>query len=302
MSKTAPNWAIWKRVRDVNAKEAVALTLNIEPRTPGTVRTQEYSDRLFLIERVLGANIHITLADLAKWSHSMEWNIPLELGAMASVTAIIYPSPPQDKAFDILGSIIAPGRDLAELQSALESEGCKLVTTEDGLAIHVQDGTVAGSMRDIKDIYSVASDAYSRSKNPKIGQLMRASQNSGGGASQSNVRLAHGYVSSLAVEAGRVLVKLNESEKPKPRVELSWQDEARKEANAAYLEAKKLGYELGKEEISRKVEERLAARQIESTRGRLTAPNILREALAPTKWKKPSSSTGKVGEIGEAEK
>lgn len=162
------------------------MTLNIEPRTPVTVRTQEYSDRLFLIERVFGLNVRITLIELAKWSRSVEWNIPLELGELASIPALVYPPAPADVALDAIRSILVPGGDVNVLLGALESEGCRFVSGANGVVIHVADGTILGARHSLESLYSVASNIYYVSKNHQIGSLMLAARSSGGGAQQSN--------------------------------------------------------------------------------------------------------------------
>lgn len=82
----------------------------------------------------------------------------------------------------------------------------------------------------------------------------------------------------------------------------SWQDEARIEADKAHLEATRLGYELTNKQISEKVSAALRARGIQSSRGILTAPNILREVLQGGRWRRPSAQTGPAGGTGETGK
>lgn len=87
--------------------------------------------------------------------------------------------------------------------------------------------------------------------------------------------------------------------------ELTWQEEARLEADKIHLESSSLGYRLGAKEIAGKVSERLAERDIEGPHGRLTDGNILRESLQGERWKRPKLPIGgiwKSGETGKEEK
>lgn len=198
MKNSRPDWGMWKYMQQVDAKQAVALTLNVEPRSPNAESAVGFADRLFLFKNHHGNGKEITLSDLAVWAQSVEWNIPIELGTLAPLPAEVFQDAPDDVVDLAIASILVNEGDAAELRRALECEGCRFVIVSEKLAIHVMDGTVKGAMYAPKDLYSVASNIYSRSKNSRIGHLMRGSGASGGGARQSNFRDAPSQPPTIA--------------------------------------------------------------------------------------------------------
>lgn len=206
MGKSRPNWVLWKQMREVNVVQAVALTLNVEPRLISASRrnASDFADRLFLFENWFGTHHKISLLELAKWAQSREWNIPAELGELAPLPAVEYEAAPDHEIDLAIASILAPGANAANLRNALESEGWRFVISNGTAAIHIRDGTVKGQLQSFENIYSAAGDLYHRTGNADIGGLMRGSGASGGGARQSNV--VHSPVNqvSSSVEAASV--------------------------------------------------------------------------------------------------
>jgi hypothetical protein len=83
----------------------------------------------------------------------------------------------------------------------------------------------------------------------------------------------------------------------------TWLEEARSDADAVHLESNRLGYELSNAQIAEKVEASLAKRGIKGPYGgKLSAANILREALQGGRWRRPQSPAGETGKSGEVEK
>ncbi len=188
MKKSRPNWSVWKHIPEVNANQAVALTLNVEPGSISRTTSKSivgFTDRLFLFESCFGTNRTISLPELAKWAQSVEWNIPVELATFSPMPAVVYQAAPVDSVDLAIASILAPGADGKQLQNALESEGCRFIMANAAPAIYIEDGTTKGALHAIKEIYLVASNIYSRTGNAQIGSLMRGSGASGGGAMQS---------------------------------------------------------------------------------------------------------------------
>ncbi len=112
LSNRAPDWNWWRHVPTVTLHEAVALSLNIDPkqlRRAGTraliAGTQfdegpEFERRLALAKRCLGDTLlgpvnqsavryydeaaAVRLRDFAAWARSVEWQIPQELAQLAA--------------------------------------------------------------------------------------------------------------------------------------------------------------------------------------------------------------------------
>ena len=100
--KLLPKWNIWKHIPTLTATEAVSLTLNIEPhsvyewskgkwvynigkKSEMCTSIEGFADRLFLFKKCFGVNGKMSLIQLANWSQSVGWNIPIELAAIAPV-------------------------------------------------------------------------------------------------------------------------------------------------------------------------------------------------------------------------
>jgi hypothetical protein len=200
MDKSRPNWGLWKHIPELTVMQAVALTLNVEPRLISASRrnASDFADRLFLLESCFGARHKISLLELARWAQSVDWNIPVELGTMAPLPPVEYQVAPDDEIDIAIASILAPGASATDLRNALESEGWRFVISNGTAAIHIVDGTVKGQLQPFGNIYSAAGDLYHRTSNEQIGRLMRGSGASGGGARQSS------YLNSLATESPRV--------------------------------------------------------------------------------------------------
>jgi hypothetical protein len=107
VSERAPDWGWWRHVPTVALHEAVALTLNIDPKQLRRASTRnllagrqfeegpEFEMRLALAKRCLGDTLPgplnsvsldfeggtatVRLREFAKWALSVEWHIPPEL-------------------------------------------------------------------------------------------------------------------------------------------------------------------------------------------------------------------------------
>jgi hypothetical protein len=95
----APDWHIWRHAPLVKLWEAVALSLNVEPRkvrhSPHSwmcdshlfEEGQEFEDRLFLAERsfrrTLDADTETNLPAFIAWAGSKGWELPSELVTLA---------------------------------------------------------------------------------------------------------------------------------------------------------------------------------------------------------------------------
>src|SRR5882762_5634217 len=103
----APDWDWWRHVPTVALHEAVALSLNIDPKQLRRASTRslmagrrfaegpEFERRLALANRCLGDSLPgptnwrdmyindagpmVRLPDFVAWAHSVEWQIPPEL-------------------------------------------------------------------------------------------------------------------------------------------------------------------------------------------------------------------------------
>lgn len=103
-----PNWSKWQNVPEIKLWEAVALSLNIEPRKIKDypyenihmfADIQEFEDRLFVAERNLGQGKRLTAAVInaatpvdtlipipkfVAWAISIQWQMPEQLANLAS--------------------------------------------------------------------------------------------------------------------------------------------------------------------------------------------------------------------------
>lgn len=110
----APDWSIWRHIPTAKLHEAVALSLNIEPKKlrrnprgrltgkPSFDEGQEFNDRVFLAERCLGNTLPgpvnfpamryfdedpvVRLTEFARWAVSVGWTVPSELETLGVVT------------------------------------------------------------------------------------------------------------------------------------------------------------------------------------------------------------------------
>ncbi|HLF97641.1 MAG TPA: hypothetical protein VI457_10895 [Methylococcaceae bacterium] len=100
MALIPPNWDTWRHIPKVELWEAVALSLNIEPRQNGLIRShswmagpgrraftagKEFDDRLFTVERALSDYYvgGILLPAFVKWATGAQWELPMELPEIA---------------------------------------------------------------------------------------------------------------------------------------------------------------------------------------------------------------------------
>ena len=100
-----PDWRIWRNVPEVRLWEAVALSLNIDPRQVelnphawmsghrSFLEAQDFKDRVFVAERNLGSTLlepinwrgadsKVRLSSFVKWAASVGWELPNELHAL----------------------------------------------------------------------------------------------------------------------------------------------------------------------------------------------------------------------------
>jgi len=116
MKMRLPNWDKWKLFPTLTATEAVALTLNIDPKDaefrgldnfdyasdnfkfparfghmPPDIAA-EFEERLFLFKRHFDGKL--ALGKLSGWALSVEWSIPPELDALSDGFADVNTAPP----------------------------------------------------------------------------------------------------------------------------------------------------------------------------------------------------------------
>ena len=120
-----PDWTIWKHIPRLNADEATALTLNLDPAKlrPGIGDVFDLDDdlsnlsewaaeipadlistlehRLFMFRRIHGALTMITPEELVTFAKRLNWSIPDELDNLAApATADAEPKPAADTISD----------------------------------------------------------------------------------------------------------------------------------------------------------------------------------------------------------
>lgn len=123
-----PNWTVWAHVPTVRVWEAVAVSLNIDPKK---IRTrpnawmgngehfphdegQQFEDRIEVLRRNLGGGrglplasiimgkpdyCEVRIADFARWARSLHWDMPEELAVLAKA-----PVTPQTAVSDTQGA------------------------------------------------------------------------------------------------------------------------------------------------------------------------------------------------------
>lgn len=102
-----PNWSKWQNVLEIKLWEAVALSLNIEPKKiidhpyrnrHGFADIQEFEDRMFVAKGNLGqgkrltavtnlvspADTLIPIPKFVAWALSIQWELPPQLANLAS--------------------------------------------------------------------------------------------------------------------------------------------------------------------------------------------------------------------------
>jgi hypothetical protein len=197
MQKPLPKWEMWKHVPKLSAVEAVALSLNVDPAkvykwskgkwvfNGGSGMAWEvagFSDRLFLFTRCFGALVEMSLKELANWSQSVDWNVPVELAALAPWPSVVHELTPAETVNAAVASIVAASEDVAELRREIETEGWRFVLVGGESKVHIQDGTNQGRLEPIENLYSLMCELCAYSKNKRLAHLVRASGSSGGGA------------------------------------------------------------------------------------------------------------------------
>lgn len=206
--KPLPNWDIWKHVPILNATEAVSLTLNIEPHSvyewskgkwvynigkkSGMCTSIEgFADRLFLFKKCFGVDGKISLIQLASWSQSVGWNIPIELAAVAPVEPKeILETMPAETIYKALAGIVAGNDNIDELQGELIKLDVKFIVCNDLETVQIPDGTVNGKRVSISNLYAVVCDLCCEPRGKKLATLVRSSGASGGGATGSKSQLS----------------------------------------------------------------------------------------------------------------
>lgn len=138
-----PNWRIWKYIPEVKLYEAVALSLNIDPKkarhSPHSSMSgrrlfdegQQFAERLFVVERNLDtigvrnfANVRyfdadpvIRLKAFAAWAVSIGWSLPSELVELAT-GASGAPSPAEAEGKSPDQPVAKPGSPLRTSESS----------------------------------------------------------------------------------------------------------------------------------------------------------------------------------------
>lgn len=200
--KPLPNWDIWKHVPILNATEAVSLTLNIEPHSVyewskgkwvynigkknGMCTSIEgFADRLFLFKKCFGVGGKISLIQLANWSQSVGWNIPINLAAFAPVPIERHETLPTETVCEALAGIVAVNANIEDLQGELLKLDAQFILCDGVATVQIPDGTLNGKRAPISDLYSVVCDLCCEPRGDKLATLVRGSGASGGGATGS---------------------------------------------------------------------------------------------------------------------
>lgn len=169
------NWSIWLRMPSLTANQAVALSLGTDPNNLAWNFQAANRDRLTLFKAC--HKTPIAPADLVKWAQSVEWNIPLELAALAPIEPVELAPLPTDAIIQALREIVAPGVTPEVLLSEVSKAGVKFISDNGESIAVIPDGTVMGRRVGFK---------YLRGSLPNsVGHLIRGSGASGGGAVQS---------------------------------------------------------------------------------------------------------------------
>lgn len=201
MDKAFPKWGVWRHIPKLSATEAIALTVNVEPtrvrkqvngkwiastEAGANVSIADFEDRLFLFTRRFGPKVEMSLAELANWSQSVDWNIPIELAALAPWPAVVHDPAPLDIVRAAIASVAASEGDIPELQQEIEAEGWRFISIGGAATVHIPDGTVKGRLEPLTKIYSLVCGLCYTSCSDRLGHLVRGSNASGGGAQQSH--------------------------------------------------------------------------------------------------------------------
>lgn len=200
--KPLPKWDVWKHVPILNATEAVSLTLNIEPHTvyewskgkwvynigkkSGMCTSiAGFADRLFLFKKCFGIQGKISLIQLAIWSQSVGWNIPIELAALAPVEPKEAPENlSTETILKALAEIVPKNGSIDALYNELIRLNVKFIMCEGVEMVLIPDGTVNGKRSSLSRLYSVVSSLCL--SEDKLSSLVRGSGASGGGARNGN--------------------------------------------------------------------------------------------------------------------
>lgn len=216
MDKAFPKWGVWKHIPTLSATEAIALTVNVEPtrvrkqvngkwiastEAGGNVSIEDFEERLFLFTRRFGPQVQMSLAELANWSQSVDWNIPVELAVLAPWPPIAHDPAPHDIVRAAIASVAASEGLVPELQQAIEAEGWQFISIGGAATAHIPDGTVKGRLEPLSKIYSLVSELCYSSKNEGIAHLVRGSGASGGGSHQSHSSAPSVYSSSVVAKS-----------------------------------------------------------------------------------------------------
>ena len=167
----------------LTATEAVALTLNVEPSkgSEKLLSIEEFADRLFLFKKCFGIQGKISLIQLAIWSQSVGWNIPIELAAVAPVEPKEAPENlSTETVLEALVEIVPKNGSIDALYNELKRLDVQFIMCEGVETVLIPDGTVNGKRFPLSGLYSVVSSLCV--SEDKLSSLVRGSGASGGGA------------------------------------------------------------------------------------------------------------------------
>lgn len=185
--EVAVDWQVWQHVPDAHLWEAVAISLNREPRSikvypqgwmdNGLIfeESKPFTDRLLIAERNLtaaagtGLRAHslvvgtpyqcsVSLAEFAAWALSLPWDIPPEMERMAATASMSDPDdvPNTEPPFttrerNTLLTIIAALCEYSGIDPAERGAASQIAKMTDGLGATVTDDTIRKALAKIPD-------------------------------------------------------------------------------------------------------------------------------------------------------
>jgi hypothetical protein len=167
MDRRVPDWTYWLHVPDVSPVEAVALSLDIDPKSLSIVQgvhgrslrgvpeaeAAEFAKRLDLTKRNIGPTLvvmngrehqrgeepKIRLKRFATWAAQIEWLIPAELAALAGPeSAVSSPPIPQEISDSVPAAPLVQSAQDTEDDGAAREEGAPPSGLREFVAWYIQ--------------------------------------------------------------------------------------------------------------------------------------------------------------------
>lgn len=184
--EVAVNWQVWQHVPDARLWEAVALSLNRDPRSINVhpqswmgndlifEESRPFTDRLLIAERNLTASgsglrarslvvgtrcqCSVSLAEFAAWALSLPWDIPPEMERMAASASMSVPgdvpvteSPVTARERNTLLTIIAALCEYSGIDPTERGAASQIAKMTEKLGATVTDDTIRKALGKIAD-------------------------------------------------------------------------------------------------------------------------------------------------------